>query len=826
MKTKTNYNLQQISEIVEGQLFGDQNQLIEEYYFDSRTIVLPKNGIFIALNGIQKSGSIYIEDAYQKGIRNFLVQEDFHLLELKNANFIVVKNGLKAIQTLAKFHREHFHYPVLGITGSNGKTVVKEWLYQLLWQDYNIVRSPKSYNSQLGVPISVLLMDNSNDLAIFEAGISEINEMQNLEKIIQPTIAVLTNIGSAHFENFSSKESLAKEKINLLKNAEKIIFDADDEIILDLIENDSKFDAKEKFTFGRNEKATIQLIENQISEGKSSLKIKYQENLFNIIIPFTDNASIQNTLICCASIISLNKNLTDYLSRFATLLPIEMRLEIKEGINNSIIINDAFNSDLISLKNALDTLAQQSRERKVLVITDILQSKLSDNELYQKTAELINSYQFTEIVLIGKTISSYKELFDSYTRAFKNTEDFIKHISQENVNNEVILLKGSRIFQLEKISELLEKRSHDTVLEINLENLRYNIQAYRSLLEPKTKLMCMVKANSYGTGSFEVANALQQLNVDFLGVAIADEGKELRKAGISTPIIVMNPEQHSYSTVIDYQLEPEIYTSRVLNLFLQKLKEKQISQPFPIHLKLETGMNRLGFKPEKLDEMIAILNSTNLVFVRSIFSHLATADMPNEKDYVNHQLEVFNKSYQYIVENLGYEPIKHILNSPGIVAYPEHQYDMVRLGIGMYGYSEYTDFMQQKLKPVVTFRTVISQINEIETGDTVSYGRRFTAQKHSKIATLPVGYADGIRRSLGYGNSKVCVNGQFADVIGTICMDMMMIDVTEIDCKEGDEVIIFGNKPTLAEYASWMQTIPYEVLTSISSRVQRVYFKE
>lgn len=824
MKTKTKYTLQQINNIIGGQIFGQIDSKIEEYYFDSRTIVLPTNGIFIALKGIQKSGNFYINDAYQKGIRQFILTEKPTNLP-DDANYILVDDALQAIQNLAQFHREKFDYPIIGITGSNGKTVIKEWLYQLLWEDYKIVRSPKSYNSQLGVPISVLLMDENKDLGIFEAGISAVGEMEKLANIIQPTLAILSNVGSAHLENFENENSLAKEKLVLLEKADKIIFDADDGRILKLINENSVLDQKQKFSFGRSENAKIQLLDYQIFNNKTSIKIKYDGILFNIIIPFTDKASIQNALICCTSIISLDLNLKDYITKFSTLHPIEMRLEIKEGINNSIIINDAFNSDLLSLKNALDTLAQQARERKVLVLTDILQSQLNKEELYGLTSELVNSYQFTEIILIGENISNFKNLFTSYVRAYHSTEEFLEHLKHENVNNEVILLKGSRIFQLEKISEYLEKRSHDTVLEINLEHLRHNIQTYRSLLNPTTKLMCMVKANSYGTGSFEVANALQQLNVDFLGVAIADEGKELRKAGISTPIIVMNPEQHSYATVIDYHLEPEIYTARVLKLFLQKLQEKQISQAFPIHLKIETGMNRLGFKSEQLDELIQLLQATNMVFVRSIFSHLATADMPNEKDFVQKQVEEFNASYEYISQKLGYKPIKHILNSPGIVANPEHQYDMVRLGIGMYGYSEYSDFMD-KLKPAVTFKTVISQINEIETGESVSYGRRYIANRPSRIATLPVGYADGIRRTLGNGNSKVNINGNLVPVVGTICMDMMMVDVSNIECKEGDEVIIFGENPSISQYAKWLETIPYEVLTSISTRVQRVYYKE
>ena len=453
MKTKTNYNLGELAQILNAKLIGDKEQTIEEYYFDTRTIVCPTNGLFITLKGLQKSGAYYLDEAYQKGIRSFLVSS-IPAQPKDGANYLLVQDVLVALQMLAKHHRQRFTLPLFGITGSNGKTVVKEWLYQLLWNEYNIARSPKSYNSQLGVPFSVLLIDEHNDLGIFEAGVSQPNEMQALRCILQPTTAILTNIGSAHLENFLDRRSLALEKIQLLEAAQEIIYPADDELIEELISSNPVFDSKRRITFGKSDKATVQLKQYQTINGQSSIDIEISGVLFNIIIPFTDQASIQNALICCASIYSLNKNLNDYKSKFEKLLPIEMRLEIKEAINNSILINDAFNSDLISLKNALDTLAQQSRERKVLVLTDILQSKLADKELYQKTAELVNPYHFTEIVLIGEKISAYKKLFKSYVRAFSSTDDFLRHIQHENIHNEVILLKGSRIFQLEKISDL------------------------------------------------------------------------------------------------------------------------------------------------------------------------------------------------------------------------------------------------------------------------------------------------------------------------------------------------------------------------------------
>ena len=811
-------------EIVSGQLIGDGQTPIEQIFFDSRLIVHPINGIFFALSGNQKDGHTYIADAYHKGIRTFVVQHPIQ--QYKDINQIIVDNPLQALQNWARIHRQQFNIPVIGITGSNGKTIVKEWLNQLLWKNFNISRSPKSYNSQFGAAISILQLNQENNLGIFEAGISMPNEMEKLEEIIQPTIGVLTKIGNAHLENFKDEEQLIREKLKLFTNVDKLVYNIENEQLHQIISDDEHLSKIDKITYGYTDSALVQIKEIIQEETNTKISILHNQEVFTFSIPFQDDASIKNSLICLTTLIGLNIDYKQYKSNFSELLPIEMRLEIKEAINNSIIINDSFNSDLNSLKIGLNVLNQQKKARKTLVLTDILQSNLSDQELYQQTADLVNPYHFTEIVLIGDKISNYKDLFQSYVRSYKSTDEFLEQFKTQNVYDEAILLKGARPFQLEKIAEELETRSHDTVLEINLQNLIENIKTYRSLLKPTTKIMCMVKANSYGVGSFEVANVLENNGVDYLGVAIADEGKELRKAGISVPIIVMNPEQSSYSTVIEYQLEPEIYSFRVLDLFVKKLKEKQISRPYPIHIKLETGMNRLGFHESEYDHLIETLKQTPQVYVQSIFTHLATADMQDEKEYAQYQFNRFDNGYKILSEALDVKPIKHCLNSPGIVAYNDHQYDMVRLGIGMYGYSEYSDFMNKKLKPVVQFKTIISQISELKVGETVSYGRRFKAERNSRIATLPVGYADGIRRSLGYGKGKVGVNGKLAPITGTICMDMLMIDVTDINCKEGDEVIIFGSYPTLADYTKDLDTIPYEVLTSIALRVNRVYYKE
>lgn len=810
------YEIKELAEIISAEITGNPIGKIEEIYFDSRTVYQPNNAVFFAF-GDNK----YISDAYKKGIRIFVVNQTEETFE--DAVYLKVPSPLKALQKWAKFHRNNFHLPVIGITGSNGKTVVKEWLNQLLWKDFSIVRSPKSYNSQIGVPLSVLQMKEENSLGIFEAGISQPGEMDILEEIIRLEIGILTHISSAHLENFSSNEEIIREKIKLFQNAETIIYNSDNELverILNEVYPDKKF-----FTFGKKNGSTLRLVSTlELSKG-TEIKIEYQSQEYSFQIPFHDEASVENILTVLTVIVALELDLSEYLPLTSQLLPIEMRLEIKEAIRDSVVINDSFNSDLHSVKVALDVLAQQAFPRKSLVLTDVLQSKLNKDELYQKVANLVNSHQIDDLVLIGEFIPKYKNLFQTTARTFENTDEFLKELSVKNVHNEAILLKGARPFQLEKISAFLEKKSHDTVLEINLKALVDNVNFFKSKLRPGTKLMAMIKANSYGTGSFEIAQTLEHQKIDYLGVAYADEGVELRKAGITLPIMVMNPEQSSYSSIIDFKLEPEIYSLRVLDLFVQTLKEKSITEAYPIHLKIDSGMNRLGFRREQIEELIQKLKSEKSVVIKSVFTHLATADVQEEKAFAKEQLNIFDEVYDKICSELNILPVKHALNSPGIIYFPDHQYDAVRLGIGMYGISDEEE-TQKQLKNVVTFKTVISRISEIEAGETVSYGRRFKADRKTRIATLPVGYADGIRRSLGNGNGNVNVHGKLVPIIGTVCMDMLMLDVTNCPCKEGDEVIIFGENPSISEVAEQMGTIPYEVLTSISSRVKRVYYRE
>lgn len=815
------YRVEELAEIISADIIGNPTGLVEEVYFDSRNLFQPINGVFFAFDEFQQNGSKYISDAYEKGIRVFVTSkvEDTEM----DAVYLKVDSPLKALQEWGRYHRTQFRLKVIAITGSNGKTIVKEWLNQLLWEYFSIVRSPKSYNSQIGVPLSVLRITAERNLGLFEAGISLPNEMQSLEEIIQPKIGVLTHIGSAHLENFSSKEELIKEKLKLFKNVESIVFNADDELVKDLILKE--FSDRKLFSFGNGNDNVIQLKSISNTDWGRSINIAFENENLNFTIPFKDSASIENVLTTLTTIAALDLDVRKFLPKTSNLLPVEMRLEIKEAIRDSILINDTFNSDLHSVKVALDVLAQQPFPHKSLVLTDILQSNLEPDKLYRKVADLVNNYPINDLILIGDTLPKYRDWFKADARTFRTTDAFFKTLSVQNVNNEAILLKGSRPFQLEKISAFLEKKSHDTVLEINLQALIDNIKVFKNKLKPKTKMMAMIKANSYGTGSFEIAQTLEHHKIDYLGAAYADEGVELRKAGINLPILVMNPEQSSYGPIIDFKLEPEIYSLRVLKMFIKKLKEKSFTNPYPIHIKFDSGMNRLGFRKEELQELVEFLKEEKSVRIRSIFTHLATADLPSERKFALEQLERFDKAYEFISSELSIRPIKHALNSSGITHFSEHQYDMVRIGIGMYGISD-DEETQKQLKHVSTFKTLISQISTIEKGESVSYGRNFKAEKTTRIATIPVGYADGIRRAFGNGVGKMRVNGHLVPVVGTICMDMMMLDVTEIDCEEGDEVIIFGKNLSIVELAKQIDTIPYEILTSISSRVKRIYYRE
>jgi len=811
-------NAENIAAIIDANWFGTSNSNeISHISIDSRSMQNGVETLFFALVGPNNNGHNYIAELIQKGVQNFVVTSIPENLKAK-ANFLVVKNTLEALQKFAGYYRNLYYFPIIGITGSNGKTIVKEWLNFLLSPDFSIIRSPKSYNSQVGVPLSIISINKNHNLGIFEAGISTTNEMGKLEQIIKPTIGILTNLGSAHDEGFSNFEEKIKEKIALFANAEILIYKKNKAVDAFLNSN------LKTFSWSFKDSAADVFISQKSLSDKTLLEVNNSGQKFEVTIPFKDDASIENAIHCLMVLLYLKYNTSVIQSRLELLYPVEMRLKVKTGIHNCTLIDDSYSSDFQSLKIALDFLENQKQHaNKTIILSDIFQSGLSNDDLYSKVSELIVSNNINRVIGIGETISDYKNKFVNCI-TYKNTEAFIADFNSLNFSSETILIKGARLFEFEKIVHLLEEKTHETVLEINLNAISHNLNYYKSKLKPTTKIMVMVKAFGYGNGGFEIAKLLEHHHVDYLGVAFADEGITLKNGGIKLPIMVLNPENTSFSAIIQHHLEPEIYSLKGLNSFLQIAKNSQLEN-YPIHIKLDTGMHRLGFEEENIEDLIAVLKDNKSVKVKSILSHMATSDSMDNQDFALYQIQLFEKLAAKIVAELNINPIKHLLNTSGISNFPEAQYDMVRLGIGLYGVSN--DPQEQRfLENVGTLKSIISQIRVINEGESVGYGRRFLAQKETTIATIPIGYADGISRHWGNGVGFVTINGQKATIVGSICMDMLMTDVSEIDCAEGDEVVLFGENPTVSFIAEKLGTISYEVLTSISQRVKRVFYRE
>lgn len=826
-----NHTISTISSVINATVTGNgnKNNVVKNLLIDSRKLSNAETSLFFAIKGERHDGHAYLFDLYEKGVRHFVVSsipQNNHLFV--NSTFCLVADTLLALQKLCTFHRKQFNIPVIGITGSNGKTIVKEWLYQLMREDKNIVRSPKSFNSQVGVPLSVWQITAENNLGIFEAGISKRHEMNLLEPIIQPTIGMITNIGLAHDENFETQKQKVDEKLKLFVNSEVLIYCKDYLLVHNEITTNKGFRELKVFSWSRKHRSD--LLIGRITKSAADTKIQgiFKNDFIHITIPFTDEASIENAIHCWAMLLYLGYENGLIAKRMRLLSPIAMRLELKEGINNCSIINDSYNSDLGSLAIALDFLNQQKQHpKKTVILSDILQSGRNEEALYKEVAELIHKKGISRLIGIGEGISNQKNLFDVEKTFYKSTDEFLKQFNNSLFRDETVLLKGARTFGFEAISKIIQQKAHETVLEINLNAIVHNLNYFRSKIKAETKIMAMVKAFSYGSGSFEIANILQFHRVNFLAVAYADEGIELRKAGITMPVMVMNPEEQSYDSMIQYNLEPEIYSFRVLNLFEETLKrsEQENSQPIPIHIKLDTGMHRLGFDPDDVNELIVRIKNNKQLTIKSVFSHLAATDEKEHDDFTLHQIKKFTEMTEKISLHFTYPIMKHILNSAGIIRFPDAQFDMVRLGIGLYGIGANT-FEQGQLENVSTLKTSISQIKNIPSNETIGYSRKGIATRDIQIATVPIGYADGLSRKLSEGKGKMIVNGKPAPIIGNVCMDMCMIDITDINANENDEVIVFGEAYPIAEVAKDVGTIPYEILTNVSRRVKRVYYQE
>jgi alanine racemase len=827
-----NYPVTEIVRILKGELAGGRltEATVRDILIDSRKLIQADQCLFFALVSKRNDGHKYIPELYRKGVRNFVVSIPPLILEAyPGANFIVVRNTLSGLQTLARFHRDQFSIPVIGITGSNGKTIVKEWLFQLMSRDKSIIRSPKSYNSQIGVPLSVWQIEPGHELAIFEAGISEPDEMDRIAPIIRPTIGIFTNIGEAHSENFISIQQKVGEKLKLFKRVDALIYCLDQSEVLETILRSEIQKSIGVFTWSRKQQADLTITKtSRQKNGNVAISAIFKGQEIGISIPFTDDASVENAIQCWATMLYLGYDPEQLPERFMALTPIAMRLELKDGINHCTIINDSYNSDINSLGIAIDFLnSQANTKNRTVILSDILQSGKDEEELYSKIAEIIHGKSINRLIGIGPAIGRQADRFHLAKSFFPSTEEFLRHFSFNSFSDEFILLKGARVFEFEQISQALQQKTHETVLEINLNALVHNLNYYRSKINPDTKLMAMVKAFSYGTGSFEIANSLQFHRIDYLAVAYADEGVELRKAGITVPIMVMNPEEQSFDSIIQHSLEPEIYSLRVLEMLENTIRKNilPMNKPVKIHIKLDTGMHRLGFMENDLDELVRRLSENPMLFVQSAFSHLAASEDPKEDNFTRKQIETFRQMGRRITEVTDHPVLMHILNSAGISRFPAEQFGMVRLGISLYGIADLAED-QEKLQSVATLRSTISQIKSIGKGEAVGYNRSFIAKNEIRIAIIPIGYADGLSRTLSNGKGTLVINGSRVPIIGNVCMDMCMADITGVAAEEGDEVIIFGQEKPVPELAREMETIPYEVLTGISRRVKRVYYHE
>lgn len=815
---------------------GHGDASIDTLLYDSRRIYNPATSLFFALKGLRRNGHQFIEELYEKGIRNFVISDRIILKNFPEADFLLVSDTLEALQHLATWHRNKFKLPVIGITGSNGKTIVKEWLYQLLQEDQIIIRSPKSFNSQIGVPLSVWSISQEHQLGIFEAGISRPGEMNNLAKIIQPTIGILTNIGEAHSEGFTSLTEKAIEKMKLFSRCNILVFCRD---------NTGQFnpelshfvsyqrDHVSFYHWSRNQSAWMNIRKvEKLHTGNTFVQGMNEGRPLQIEIPFSDDASIENAITCWCTMLALGYSNDVIAERMKQLTAVNMRLELKKGINGCTIINDSYSADVSSLEIALNFLAQnKTSEKKTAILSDFLQTSSPDKQLYSHILNSLQDHNVSRLIGIGERISNELAKYVPSSglgieiELYQDTNEFIRQFLSSHYNNETILIKGARVFEFEKIVQLLEQKAHQTVLEINLNAIVHNLKQYQQVLKQSTRVMAMVKAFAYGSGGAEIAGILQFHKVDYLGVAYADEGVELRKSGITLPIMVMNAERSGFELLVTQYLEPVVYSFDLLHELDRHLKQEGV-QNYPVHIELETGMNRLGFAAADMDALIGFLNTTTSFRIQSIFTHLAASEDEKQDAFTEDQFLLFKKLTAELENGLGYPVLKHISNTAAIVRKPEMQLDMVRIGIGLYGVDPGRTG-SVSLIPAATLKSTIAQIRRLKKGDTVSYNRRGQIKKDSIIATVRIGYADGFSRKLSNGAGKIWVRGKLAPVVGVVCMDMTMIDITDIPgVVEGDDVIIFGKELPIEDLASQAGTIPYEIMTSVSQRVKRVYFQE
>lgn len=794
---------------------------------DSRSLTYPEESLFFAIRTQSNDGHHYIPQLYSKGVRNFIVESTLGIpQEYSDANFLVVPNSCTALQEIAAYHRKRFDIPVIGITGSKGKTTLKERLNQLLKDDFNIVRSPRSFNSQIGVPLSLWEIDDSTTLSIIEAGISQPGEMYALQSMIRPTIGVWTNLGDEHSDGFMSIYEKAEEKAQLLTACDHIIYCADDALIADSVKPILNISQGIGWSM-HNPEAALFISQVIKKDTETHIIYKYQNNTAQIIFPLTRDRDIENVLNCLAVMLCLGIDTDTIAQRMASLTPIDTRLNVIEATNNCMVIADSYTSDYNSLAPALDFMARRATPDTSLtvILSDVQSGAMSQTELYRRIATLIDSKNITRFIGIGEEVTAYKRFFDVNSQFFTSTKDFLDNISQNDFENEIILVKGAPEFDFKLIIDMLEARQHQTVLQVNLDAVAHNYNFFRSKLRPDTRIVCMVKASGYGAGSDEIAKTLQDRGAAYLTVAAHDEGAELRQAGITMPIMVLNPKVKNYKAMFAYNLEPEVFSIEECKEIIREAEKCGITN-YPVHIKIETGMNRLGFLKHQLPELINLLHSQDAITPASVFSHLSVADEPLQDEYTMQQFARFDECCQILQDAFSHRILRHILNTTGVVRFPEHQYDMVRVGIGLHGIATVDDGTEDNLQPSSSLHSVIIALKHLPKGTSIGYGRKGTLSRDAIIATIPIGYADGFSRCFGNGNAMMWVNGTLCPTIGNVCMDLCMIDVTDAQCSVGDSVEIFGSHIPVERLAEARGTIPYEILTSISSRVKRVYYRE
>ncbi|GAC1441978.1 MAG: bifunctional UDP-N-acetylmuramoyl-tripeptide:D-alanyl-D-alanine ligase/alanine racemase [Sediminibacterium sp.] len=833
------YTIQHIAGIIHADAVTATGSLIEHLLTDSRKIVFPETSLFFAIGGPRRDGHQFIPEVYERGVRHFVVRKGFDTHAFPGAIFLQVPDVLPALQQLAAYHRSRFTIPVIGITGSNGKTVVKEWLYQLLREDHHIVRSPRSYNSQIGVPLSIWQMTSRHTLGIFEAGISEVGEMEKLAPVIQPTIGIFTNLADAHRSGFESDRQKAMEKAKLFTHAGQLVFCK--EALMPSLQPDSTDAGLFQpgivfFSWSRLWDAALQIGTEEKKANTTLVKGVYQNRPVSITVPFTDRISVDNAITCWSVLLLLQYDEALIQQRMLQLEPVDMRMQLKKGINNCYLLNDSYSNDTASLDLAIEYLKQQAGNgRTTLILSDMLQTGQTAETLYRDIAIQLAMQGISRLIGIGPAISRYQYLFGEAAQVFPgnqlntafydSTEAFLQQAGTHQFRDEYILLKGARVFEFERITHWLEQKVHQTVLEINLSAMIHNLKEYQKHLLPATRVMAMVKAFGYGSGSAEVARILQFHKVDYLAVAYADEGVELRKAGISLPIMVMNADEATFDALVTYDLEPEIYSFPIYHAFNNYLGRQGLQQ-FPVHIKFNTGMNRLGFEITEAETLCSWLKQHPSMVVKSVFSHLAGSETADLDGFTRQQVGWFEEACAVVQDQLGYAFMKHIANTAAVFRHPAYQFDMVRLGIGLYGVDG-SDGKGLSLETVATLRSTIAQLRKVKAGDTVGYNRKGVLHRDSLIATVRIGYADGYSRKLGNGNGKVIVQGRQVPVVGNVCMDMIMIDVTDVPgIKEGDTVELFGKQLPIQELASRCDTIAYEIMTGVSQRVKRIYIGE